>query len=220
MMLKLIVALGAFSKPWRLGWLMHFPVRRRRASWPMVLSLQVPPEFSSVSSRGCEWSVKRDRHRSRRKPPLTLFSTASLGRQPMDASAVSASISRPNGLERKDAMSAIQIVCAVAVPLLWGYQFVAIKVGVMEFPPLFFLALRFLAIALLLIPFVKNSTRQQFGPIAAISIFLGGLNFGLFYVGLGLGSGSMSAVAYHLPPPIPSRAPGRGLADSPGRPTS
>jgi O-acetylserine/cysteine efflux transporter len=32
-------------------------------------------------------------------------------------------------------VSAIQIVCAVAVPLLWGYQFVAIKVGVMEFPP-------------------------------------------------------------------------------------
>src|SRR5258706_2021025 len=83
----------------------------------------------------------------------------------MDASAVSASISRPNGRERKDAMSAIQIVCAVAVPLLWGYQFVAIKVGVMEFPPLFFLALRFLAIALLLIPFVKRPTRQQFGPI-------------------------------------------------------
>ena len=46
-------------------------------------------------------------------------------------------------------MSAIQIVCAVAVPLLWGYQLVAIKVGVMEFPPLFFLALRFLAMALL-----------------------------------------------------------------------
>ena len=86
-------------------------------------------------------------------------------------------------------MSAIQNVCAVAGPLLWGYQFVAIKVGVMEFPPLFFLALRFLAIALLLIPFVKRPTRQQFGPIAAISVFLGGLNFGLFYVGLGLGSG-------------------------------
>ncbi len=99
-------------------------------------------------------------------------------------------------------MSAIQIVCAVAVPLLWGYQFVAIKVGVMEFPPLFFLALRFLAIALLLIPFVKRPARQQVGPIAAISIFLGGLNFGLFYVGLGLGSGSMSAVAYQLATPF------------------
>src|SRR5882762_2011071 len=202
MMLKLIVASGAFSKPWRLGWLMHFPVRRRRASWPMVLSFQVPPEFSSVSSRGCEWLVKPYRHGLRRKPPLTLFSTASLVRQSMDASAVSASIFRPNGLETKDPMSAIQIVCAVAVPMLWGYQFVAIKVGVMEFPPLFFLALRFLAIALLLIPFVKRPTRQQFGPTAAISVFLGGLNFGLFYVGLGLGSGSISAVAYQLATPF------------------
>lgn len=99
-------------------------------------------------------------------------------------------------------MSAIQIVCAVAVPLLWGYQFVAIKVGVAEFPPLFFLALRFLAIALLLVPIVKWPTREQLGPIAAISIFLGGLNFGLFYVGLGLGSGSMSAVAYQLATPF------------------
>ena len=98
-------------------------------------------------------------------------------------------------------MSAIQIVCAVAVPLLWGYQFVAIKVGVLEFPPLFFLSLRFLAIALLLISFVKRPTRQQFGRIAAISVFLGGLNFGLFYVGLGLGSGSMSAIAYQLATP-------------------
>src|SRR5437764_11657937 len=198
MMLKLIVASGAFSKRWRLGWLMHFPVRRRRASWPMALSLQVPPEFSSVSSRGCEWSVKRHRHGSRRKPPLTLFSTASLGRQFRDVSAVSSSISRPNGLERKDTMSAIQIVCAVAVPLLWGYQFVAIKVGVTEFPPLFFLALRFMAIALLLVPFVKKPTRQQFGPIAAISFFLGGLNFWLFYLDLALGSGSISAVEYQL----------------------
>lgn len=97
-------------------------------------------------------------------------------------------------------MSVIQIVCAVAVPLLWGYQFVVIKVGVTEFPPLFFLALRFLAMALLVVPFVKAPTRQQLGPIAVISLFLGGLNFGLFYVGLGLGSGSMSAVAYQLAP--------------------
>ncbi len=35
----------------------------------------------------------------------------------------------------------------------------------------------------------KAHTSQQFGPVAAISVFLGGLNFGLFYIGLGLGSG-------------------------------
>jgi len=120
----------------------------------------------------------------------------------MDVSAARRPISGPSGLEKNGAMSAIQIVCAVAVPLLWGYQFVVIKVGVTEFPPLFFLALRFLAIALLLVPFVGQPARQQFGPVAAISLFLGGLNFGLFYVGLGLGSGSLSAVAYQLAPPF------------------
>ncbi len=117
-------------------------------------------------------------------------------------------------------MTAIQIICAVAVPLLWGYQFVAIKVGVTEFPPLFFLALRFLAMALLLVPFVKKPARQQFGPIAAISIFLGGLNFGLFYVGLGLGSGSLSAVAYQLATPFTVLLAWPLLAERPSLTTS
>jgi O-acetylserine/cysteine efflux transporter len=79
-----------------------------------------------------------------------------------------APIYRLIGLERKDAMSAIQIVCAATVPLLWGYQFVAIKVGVTQFPPLFFLALRFLAIGLLLIPFVKSSMRRSDQIIPAL----------------------------------------------------
>ena len=67
------------------------------------------------------------------------------------------------------------------VQLLFGYQYVVIKIGVAEFPPFFFLALRFVAIAMLLIPFVPRPTRREIGPIAAISVFVGGLNFGLFY---------------------------------------
>ncbi|WP_315837438.1 DMT family transporter [Bradyrhizobium prioriisuperbiae] len=117
-------------------------------------------------------------------------------------------------------MSFIQIICAVLVPLLWGYQFVVIKVGVMEFPPLFFLALRFLAIALLLVPFVKRPARQQLGHITAISVFLGGLNFGLFYVGLGLGSGSLSAVAYQLATPFTILLAWPLLAERPSLTTS
>ena len=138
----------------------------------------------------------------------------------MDACAIGAPIYKPIGLEGKNAMSAIQIVCALIVPLLWGYQFVAIKVGVTEFPPLFFLALRFLAIALLLVPFVKTPTRRQFGPIAAISIFLGGLNFGLFYIGLGLGSGSLSAIAYQLATPFTVLLAWPLLAERPSLTTS
>src|SRR5260221_13652010 len=117
-------------------------------------------------------------------------------------------------------MSFIQIACGVLVPLLWGYQFVAIKVGVVQFPPLFFLGLRFLAIALLLIPFVRRPARQEFGPIAVISVFLGGLNFGLFYVGMGLGSGSMSAVPYQLATPFTVLLAGPPLAERPCLTTS
>lgn len=117
-------------------------------------------------------------------------------------------------------MFAIEIICAVAVPLLWGYQFVVIKLGVTQFPPLFFLALRFFAIALLLVPFVRRPTPAQLGPVAAISLFLGGLNFGLFYVGLGLGSGSLSAVAYQLATPFTVLLAWPLLAERPSPTTS
>ena len=99
-------------------------------------------------------------------------------------------------------MTPMQIVCAVLVPLIWGYQYVVFKMGVAEFPPLFFLALRFIAIALLLIPFVPRPTRREIGPIIAISVFLSGVNFGLFYTGLALGTGTMTAVAYQLASPF------------------
>src|SRR4051812_10924314 len=120
----------------------------------------------------------------------------------------------------ENVMSLIQIACAVMVPLLWGYQFVVIKVGIVEFPPLFFLGLRFLAMALLLVPFVKKPARQELSPVAAISIFLGGLNFGLFYVGLGLGSGSISAVAYQLATPFTVLLAWPLLAERPSLTTS
>jgi O-acetylserine/cysteine efflux transporter len=99
-------------------------------------------------------------------------------------------------------MSPIQIVCAVLVPLLWGLQFVVIKVGLTAFPPLFFVALRFAAVAIILLPFVGRPTRREIGPMIAISVFFGGLNFALFFVGLGQGLASISAVAYQLSIPF------------------
>jgi O-acetylserine/cysteine efflux transporter len=117
-------------------------------------------------------------------------------------------------------MTPIQIVCAMLVQLLWGYLYVAIKIGVAEFPPLFFLALRFVAIAVLLIPFVPRPTRREIGPIIPISVFFGGLNFGLFYIGLGLGTGTMTAVAYQLTSPFIILLAWPMLEDRPSRRTT
>lgn len=99
-------------------------------------------------------------------------------------------------------MSPIQIVCAVFVPLLWGCQFVVIKVGLTTFPPLFFVALRFAAVAAILLPLVAPPTRSELGRILVISIFIGGLNFGLVFIGLAGGSASIAGVAVQLTTPF------------------
>ena len=99
-------------------------------------------------------------------------------------------------------MSPTQIAFALLVPLFWGVQSFVIKLGLAAFPPLFFVALRFAAVAAILLPFVGRPTRREVGPIIAISVFFGGLNFALFFVGLGQGLASVSAVANQLSTPF------------------
>jgi len=99
-------------------------------------------------------------------------------------------------------MTPTQIACAVLVPLLWGFQFVVIKVGLTAFPPLFFVGLRFAVVAALLLPFVGWPTRRELGRIIVISIFVGGLNFGLVFIGLAHGSASVAGVAIQLTTPF------------------
>jgi O-acetylserine/cysteine efflux transporter len=95
-------------------------------------------------------------------------------------------------------MSPIQIACAVLVPLLWGVQYVVIKTGLAVFPPLFFVGLRFAAVSMILIPFVGFPTQRELGPFMLISVFIGGLNFGLVFVGLAHGLASITGVANQL----------------------
>lgn len=99
-------------------------------------------------------------------------------------------------------MSPLQIACALLVPLLWGFQFVVIKTGLSAFPPLFFVGLRFAIIAALLLPFVGRPTRRELGPMVVISIFMGGLNFALTFVGLAHGRAGALGVAQQLSTPF------------------
>ena len=99
-------------------------------------------------------------------------------------------------------MSPVRTAFALLVPLFWGLQFIVIKVGLTAFPPLFFVALRFAAVAAILLPFVGRPTRRELGPMIAISVFFGGLNFGLVFVGLAQGQAGLSAVANQLSIPF------------------
>ncbi|TNC11578.1 EamA family transporter [Methylobacterium terricola] len=95
-------------------------------------------------------------------------------------------------------MTPLETFCAVLVPLLWGVQYAIVKVGLATFPPLSFLGLRFAVVALILLPFVGWPTMRELRVILLLSIVLGGLNFGLAFVGLAGAPASVTGIANQL----------------------
>ena len=75
---------------------------------------------------------------------------------------------------------------AVLVATIWGVNFVVIKVGLRDFPPIFFSALRFLAAAVPALWFVGRP-RVAWKWIVAVALALGVAKFGLLFVGMAAG---------------------------------
>lgn len=78
------------------------------------------------------------------------------------------------------------VALALFVALIWGFNFVVIKVGVEGMPPLLLASLRFVLSALPLV-FVKRPA-VGWGLLAAYGLFLGVGEFGLLFTALKLGA--------------------------------
>ena len=78
---------------------------------------------------------------------------------------------------------------AVCVMAAWGFNFVVIKAGLRDFPPLFFNALRFFFAALPLVFFVKFP-KKIWKHLIAAGILLGALKFSFLFLGLDAGAGA------------------------------
>jgi O-acetylserine/cysteine efflux transporter len=83
-------------------------------------------------------------------------------------------------------MPVSHLLAALAVVVIWGVNFVVIKVGLREVPPLLLAALRF---ALAAFPAVFLIARPQvpFGRIAAYGLVMFALQFGLLFGGMQVG---------------------------------
>jgi O-acetylserine/cysteine efflux transporter len=75
---------------------------------------------------------------------------------------------------------------AVLVAAIWGFNFVVLKIGLGEFPPLLFSALRFLAAAVPAIFFVGRPT-VAWRWIIAVGLVLGVAKFSFMFVALSAG---------------------------------
>lgn len=83
-------------------------------------------------------------------------------------------------------MGLIDIALLVAVAAVWGFNFVVIKIGIANFPPLLFSALRFLFAALPLV-FVLPRPAVSWRLILGIGLVLGVVKFSFLFIGMDVG---------------------------------
>ena len=91
-------------------------------------------------------------------------------------------------------MNAKHVVMAFSIVVLWGLNFVALKIAVLSLPPIFLAGLRFLLISIPWIFFVEKPkvSKKQF---ITLPITLGVLQYSLLYYGMSTGlSAGLSAV--------------------------
>jgi O-acetylserine/cysteine efflux transporter len=92
----------------------------------------------------------------------------------------------------------VHILLAVLVSVIWGFNFVVIKVGVAEVPPLLLTGLRFTFAALPAVFFVKRPT-AHWTSISAFGFVLGVVKFGLLFVAIHQGlTASLASLVLQL----------------------
>ncbi len=90
----------------------------------------------------------------------------------------------------------------VGINLIWGLNLIASKIGVGQFPPILFTALRFGSVALILIPFLRIH-RGQMRTLAYAALLTGPAAFALLFLGVYLvKDASMVAIASQLGVPF------------------
>ncbi|MFG2207278.1 EamA family transporter [Streptomyces sp. NPDC048638] len=83
-------------------------------------------------------------------------------------------------------MKPVHVALAVAVAAVWGMNFVVIDVGLRDFPPLLFSAVRFLLAALPALFFV-GPPGVAWRWVIAVGVTLGIMKFGMLFIGMHAG---------------------------------
>jgi O-acetylserine/cysteine efflux transporter len=108
----------------------------------------------------------------------------------------------PVAANESDILEGRHLALLIGMNFIWGLNLIASKIGVGEFPPLFFTALRFGSLALFLIPFLKIH-RGQMTYLLAAALLTGPATFSLLFTGVYLvKDASTVAVANQLSVPM------------------
>ncbi|HEU5098332.1 MAG TPA: EamA family transporter [Roseiflexaceae bacterium] len=88
------------------------------------------------------------------------------------------------------------------VQLVWGVNFAVAKFGLDEFAPIFFVALRFLLVAVLLVFVVGLPSRRMLKKLLPLSTTMGLMHFALIFLGMRNLDAATSSIAVQLQTPF------------------
>lgn len=87
----------------------------------------------------------------------------------------------------KAAMPTRAIIAALLVAICWGGNYTTSKFALMEFPPFLLLLLRFLGVAIVLLPFLPRYPIPRMREMFIISMTLGVIQFAMMFTALHMG---------------------------------
>lgn len=86
-------------------------------------------------------------------------------------------------------MSLLVLVC-----LIWGFNFIAAAQGMQHFSPLVFMSLRFLAVLVVMLPFLRLPPRGVWPRLVFVCLCIGAIHFTLLFWAIAI-SGDVSPIA-------------------------
>ncbi len=84
---------------------------------------------------------------------------------------------------------------------IWAFNNVAIKWGLTDLPPLFMTFMRFVVVAIILVPFTRV-TREQLRYLVPLAFTFGFMHFSLLFVGINYTDAGTSAIVVQLGTPF------------------
>jgi O-acetylserine/cysteine efflux transporter len=103
-------------------------------------------------------------------------------------------------------MAPQHILVLVFSQVLWGANFAVIKWGLADWPPLFFAALRMLAVAALIMPFIGFPKRRDWPRLLLLGFVLGVVHFGAIFHGIRLVDAATASIIIQIQVPLAALA--------------
>lgn len=99
-------------------------------------------------------------------------------------------------------MRPVDLLLMILAQALWGANFAVIKLGVGDWPPLFFVAIRMILVALLLVPMVGLPRRNQLPVLLRMCFVLGVVHWGCLFSGLTTADAATTSIVIQIQVPI------------------